>query len=611
MLKHLSIVNLAVIRRLKVDFHQGLNVLTGETGAGKSIIIDALTLLLGARSSYEMVRTGERAAVVEGVFAPRGLQEARVKESLEQIGIELADDEYLIVRREVQLGGRNRVFINDRNVTATTLRLLQPLLVEVHGQGEQKALLSPRSHLLLLDDYGGCGALRARVSAAYGKWRNVLDSLASPGRDEAERERELDLLRYQLAEIGRIAPLEGEEERLRSERRLLMQSERALELTASAYGGLYERDQSVLAGLASVGRNLRALESIDERAAALREAVEGAMQSLQEVADELRGYGAGDDFSPARLAQVEERLAEFERLRRKYGREVHELGEVRAGLEKRLEELSNWAERERELRGELEAAEQEYTAYARELTACRLAVAPRLEEQVMDDLRHVAMENARFHVRVRTAEERGSGAREVDSPEAEDGAEKDLPNGAPPYWSRVGADRAEFLLSANVGEEARPLSRVASGGELSRLMLTLRTVCRAQARAGDGEGAGATLIFDEVDTGIGGSVAEAVGRRLKSLAATQQVLCVTHQPQIARFAAHHYSVAKRVEGERTVTTLKELGWDERVDEVARMIGAGRRVESARETAEWLLRAAAEAAPPAPTRRKRSGVKVKA
>jgi DNA repair protein RecN (Recombination protein N) len=595
MLKSLNISNFAVIRYLSMEFHQGLNVLTGETGAGKSIIVDALSLLLGARAFTDVVRTGEKVALVEGIFELDGINELHVKSELSDLAVEIADDEYLTIRREVQLGGRNRIFINDRSVTLATLKKLQPFLVEIHGQGEQRSLLSPHAHLLLLDDFAGCSELRRQVGGIYARWRKIVEELNAMARDKTERERLLDILKFQVAEIELLNPQTGEEERLLEEKKLLTNSEQLNELNASAYNALYESEESVLTGLGSVRRTMQALEAIDKRFSPLLNALQEASLSLTDVADTLRSYAARIEYSPARLGEIEERMSEFERLKRKHGGGNNDLNEVKENLYRQLDQLTNWEEHQGELLADLEVLRGEYRVLAGELTACRQAAKVEFERRVMADLRQVAMENAHFSVVIDTVKEASEASsdrplRPQSQPEEDADA---APTDAPAYWSPNGADRVEFHLSANVGEDARPLQRVASGGELSRLMLTLRTICRGGAKVQLEPSPKTTLVFDEVDTGIGGHVAEAVGRRLKSLAASQQVLCVTHQPQIARFADHHYAIAKHVEEGRTLTRITELGQPERVNEIARMLGVSQEVATARETAQWLLETARE------------------
>ncbi|MGH9900993.1 MAG: DNA repair protein RecN [Pyrinomonadaceae bacterium] len=586
MLKFLSITNLAVIDRLSFELHEGLNLLTGETGAGKSIIVDALSLLLGGRGVTDMVRTGERSSLIEGRFELKGEWEPRVRAILCGVGVETEEEEDLLIRRELQASGRSRIFVNDRSVTAGTLKNLQPWLVEIHGQGGQQSLTSARTHLEMLDSFAGCDDLRREAWAAYERWKKATEFLRTLERDEAARERASDMLRFQIAEIEKVDPRPGEDLDLAAERSLLAHAEKALELSAGAYSDLYESDQSVLAQIALVRRRLHDLSLIDNRVASLLEGLEGAAVALTDVAEALRGYGLGDDFSPARLTEVEDRLAEIERLKRKHGQDVEGLLEVKDRLRRELQQMSNLAERERELQKEIEDAARAYGPVAARLTEVRREAAARLEKRVAGDLGHVALERARFMVLLETAGADGAGG--ISRQVTQDVGEEFSGGTKASYWSPVGSDRAEFLFSANVGESVRPLGRVASGGELSRLMLTLRNVCREGGAGRCPEPGGGTLVFDEIDTGIGGRVAEAVGRRLKALAAAQQVLCVTHQPQLARFADHHYLVAKRVEGERTLTSVRELSFEERVGELTRMIGGAEELAAARETARWML-----------------------
>lgn len=596
MLKSLNISNFAIIHYLNIELRSGLNVLTGETGAGKSIIVDALSLLLGARAFTDVVRTGEKVALVEGIFELEGISENRVRSELSDLAVEIDDNEYLTIRREVQLGGRNRIFINDRSVTLATLKKLQPFLVDIHGQGEQRSLLSPQAHLLLLDDFAGCSDLRRQIAVKYARWHEMVEELNAMTRDKTERERLSDILKFQIAEIDLLHPLPGEDGLLVEEKKLLTYSEHLNQFNASAYNDLYESEESVLTKLGSVRRTLQALETIDNRFSPLLNALEEATLSLSDVADSLRSYGARIEYSPERLSEIEERLSEFERLKRKHGGGNNDLNEIKANLCQQLDQLTNWEEHREELLADLEVLRGEYQVLAKQLTGCRRAAKVDFESRVMEDLRQVAMESARFSVIIDTAREdsEGTSDRRLKPQNRQEEENADCsPIASHAYWSPTGADRVEFHLSANVGELPHPLQRVASGGELSRLMLTLRTICRNGAKVQVEPSPDTTLVFDEIDTGIGGHVSEAVGRRLKSLAASQQVLCVTHQPQIARFADHHYAIAKHVEEGRTLTRITELDHNGRVTEIARMLGVSQEVATARETAQWLLETARE------------------
>lgn len=584
MLKYLNISNFAVINRVEVAFHSGLNLLTGETGSGKSIIVDSLSLLMGARSSTLQVRTGERVAMVEGLFEVGAERRQAIKNILDRAGVEVENGPELLIRREIHANGRSRIFVEDQSVTAATLRLLQPFLIAIHGQGEQRSLLSAQSQMDLLDSFGANLAQRRHAAEAYTRWHTALEELSTLEREMIERERAADLLQYELSEIQRIAPNLNEDAELAKERKLLTHAEKLLQLGAGTYAELYERDGSVIDRLAALRRQLEELSSIDTRVSPLLELFQQSLTGLMETADALRNYGEGVEFSPDRLSQIEERLSELERLKRKYNTDLEGILKVQEELSEKLQRLSDLSEREEILKRELREAEEDYRKGASELTERRLRAAETLSQYVMDDLKFVAMEQARFFVLIRTAK--------IPDDRAGEGSDNE---GAVPdnnsYFTQHGADSVDFYLSANPGEEPRPLSRVASGGELSRLMLTLRTVSM-NLQAGTAV-EGASVVFDEIDVGIGGRVAEAVGRRLKSLAGARQVLCVTHQPQIARFADHHFIVSKALEQGRTATSVKELEGEERVGELARMIGGGEEgAKTTIEAARWLLQSAA-------------------
>jgi DNA repair protein RecN (Recombination protein N) len=592
MLKSVNIINLAVIHKLNVELQPGLCLLTGETGAGKSIIVDALGLLLGRRGGAELIRTDAEMALIEGVFEVRGTSRRRVEEILDAVGLGVGDADELIIRKELHYSGRSRIFVNDQRVTAATLKLLQPVLLEIQGQGEQYALASAHNQLELLDMYAQCQELRRATARAFQVWQEASGALSELRRRVSERDRLGDFLRYQLAEIEKVDPRAGEEESLSAERHLLTHAEKALELCSTSHFELYESDESVLSQLASIRKRIEELAQIDGRALEWAGMLENVSLMLSEVADNLRGFGSGVDFSPQRLAEVEERLDQLEVLKRKYRRDVNGLESLRQELQSQLGELAGEAEREEELRGLVGQARKEYLLLARRLSQKRHAAAPELERSVEDELKHLALERARFNVLVETppAETDGDGAVETLS------EQESAP--LPPGASKDGIDRVEFFLSANVGESPKPLGKVASGGELSRLMLGLQTVCASRKASDNVTEFDVTLIFDEIDAGIGGKAAEAVGLRLRELARGQQVICVTHQAQIARYAEHHYVVSKEVDGGRTLTSLRLLRDEERVGELARMIGGSRDAEAVRETARWML---SEAPAPAPAR----------
>lgn len=579
MLKFLKISNFAVIETLQIDFHEGLNLLTGETGSGKSIIVDALGLLLGGRSSTTQIRTGEKTAIIEGLWGLAGKSSLGVQHLLSETNVGEIENYQLLIRRELSLHGKNRIYVNNKIVPNSILRTLQRFLVEIHGQGEQRALLSAQSHLELLDQFAGCSMGRRQVAAAYSKWRATRKALAHLEHETEESERASDLLQYQLSEIETLAPKLNEDEELQAERKLLTHVETALQIASGAYYELYESESSILSQLASLRKKLDELVKIDKRLELAVGVLEGNSASLADIADSLRDYGATMDFSSTRLAEIENRLDELERLKRKYKTSLEGLLNISNELSARLAAFNEIAQKEPALRAAMQEAEANYLRLARKLSKCRGAAKDKFEKRVMNDLKHVALENAQFIIEIATTGLDGSDNNKEDLPSLEDDGN------APGYfYSSSGIDQVEFLLSANPGESPRSLAHVASGGELSRLMLTLRTIGVGQQEQKEA----GTLIFDEIDAGIGGRVAEAVGRRLKALALTQQVLCVTHQSQIARFANHHYLIEKLVKKGRTRTIARELSVDERVGELARMIGGDEQASTARETARWLL-----------------------
>lgn len=574
MLKLLTVRNFAVIESISIEFRKGLNLLTGETGSGKSIIVDALGLLLGERSSLSQIRSGEKSAFVEGIFEFEEDEFEGLNEILYEAGVNGQSGDDLVIRREVVATGKTRIFINDRTVSVSILRKLQPFLVEIHGQGDQKLLRSTRAQLELLDTYAGCNSLRKKVGVAFSQWKSSLAALQKLKEESVERVRTLELVEYQISEIDAVSPKENEDDELSRERTVMANAERILESCASAYNELYESDNSVLAGIAGISRKIQELSALDQRLEAIVKNLEEGSLLLSEAADALRSYVDGISFSQEEFARVDNRLADIERIKRKFGTDLNGILEIRESLSTKLERLVDFTEHERLLERELENSKTVYVQQATKLTASRKTASRKLEREVVKELKEVALQNARLNISIETAELNDEGP--------------DLSNDDNGYFSSYGADRTSFMFSANPGEDMRPLSQVASGGELSRLMLTLLT---ASMKNSDQHASSGTMIFDEIDSGIGGGVAEAVGRRLKSLARTSQVLCVTHQPQIARFADAHYLVQKVITGGRTQTSVEYLEQEERVREVARMIAGDQEAKTTIETARWMLESA--------------------
>jgi DNA repair protein RecN (Recombination protein N) len=556
MLVELMVENYAVVERLRVRFYAGLNLLTGETGSGKSLVVDALGLLLGGRASADVIRAGADRARVAAIFElpPDPALERLLAES----GFEL-DGRELLVEREILAGGKSRAFISSRPATVALLRELAPYLGDIHGQHDQQRLFAAEAQLEMLDAFAGHGPALAEIADLYARWRRLGAELAELERSEQERLRLADLWTFQRREIESAAPAPGEDAALEAERRVLANVVALQEHAAAAYEALYDSAGSALAQIRQARRRLEEICRIDPDLVALRDSLRPAEVIVEEAAHELRHYLGRLEADPARLEQIEARLAALDKLKRKYGPSLEEVLAFLEQVRSHLEAMESAEERRAQLEAQREEAARRFAAAAARLSESRREAAARLEKRVEAELRALAMERAAFRVDLQPSE-----------------------------WTARGTDRVTFLIAANPGEPPRPLDKVASGGELSRIALALKTSIAAAASAAP---AGRTLVFDEVDSGVGGSAAETVGRRLKQLAAYDQVLCVTHLPQIAGFADHHYHVAKREVNGRTVATVEELTGEARVREIGRMLSGRRLTEEALRQAEQLIRLA--------------------
>lgn len=539
MLRHLAIQNLAVIEAAAVDFEPGLNVLTGETGAGKSILVEALGLLLGGRSSPDLVRTGAETASIQAIF-------------------DTPDGAEVILGREVTAAGRSRAFLDGRLVPASALRDAAAALVDLHGQHEHQALLDPDTHLDLLDRFADARDARAGVAALFAELRGARDELAEAHRMEEQRAARTEVVEFQLAELDRLAPRPGEDEELSSLRTLLASAERVRRLSDESYALLYDRDEAVLASLGQVWKRVGDLAALDPRFAPYLEQKDAIKAQLEDLADQLRGYAASIDASPARLQEVEDRLAALERLKRKHGPTLADAIERRRALRAELEALGSVGERAAGAARRLSDASTRYLQAAASLSTARRAAAARFARALEQQLGDLAMAGTRFEVRFA------------------DGAP------GPERWNARGTDLAEFYASPNPGEELKPLTRIASGGEISRVMLAIKNLASLDQP-------GKTLVFDEVDAGIGGRVADAVGRKLRRLGESFQVLCITHLPQIAAAGHAHYRIEKHVSLGRTTTTVERLNRSGREEELARMIGGETVSGAARASAREMLK----------------------
>lgn len=570
MLQLLNINNIALIDNLRVDFDNGLNLLTGETGSGKSIIVDALGLLIGGRFSADLLKSGADRAFVEGLFLVS--PNPHLTALLQAAGIDSEESDSngryeLVVRREMSTAGRNKIFINHQLATQSLLKDLRPFLVDIHGQGDQQSLFNPTTHLELLDDFSGNEKLRACVSEDFQRWQDLRQQLDDLVSDEAKRFQLLDTLKYQIDELERAQVFVGEDEQIEEERRRLMNVERLTSLSQSSYARVYEDDNAALDRLRQTITDVTELSEYDNAFREYIEPLESARASLEDLAFTLRDFADHLEFSPSRLAEIEDRLTELSRLKRKYGGSLNSALEHLAQSQDRLQGLEQSDERTAELEKEVMDARKKYVESATKLHKERVRAARRLEQEVERGIKEVAMENGRFEVR-------------ITSPSREE--LEDASRSISHRMDETGFDTVEFHFSANVGEDLKPLANVASGGEASRLMLVLKTAAKAAEFP-------RTIVFDEVDAGIGGRVSEAVGVKLKALSRTNQVLCVTHQAQIARFADHHFVVAKETVKGRTRVAVTKLDRNGRVEEIARMLTGAEITDSARRHAKELLR----------------------
>ncbi len=546
--------NYAVVERVRVQFHAGLNLLTGETGSGKSIVVDALGLILGGRASADMVRSDtERARVVAIFEAP---SDTALQALLDRAGVPVEDGE-LIIEREILAGGKSRAFLGNRPVTVALLREIALFLGDIHGQHEQQQLFSNAAQLQSLDEFAGLGDRRSEVSDLFRRWKAVENELEELNRSEQERLRMADLWSFQRKEIDAAALRPGEDAQLEQERVVLRNVAKLQENANSAYNALYEAEESVSSQLRTALKKLEDLARIDGSLQRVAETLQTAGIGVDEASDAIRDYLDKLEADPKRLDEVEARLALIERLKRKYGSSLDDVLTFLEDVRSKMVAIETAGDRKAQLEQELAQSSAAYSQCAQALTKARKAGAEKLAKKVEMELDSLALESAVFRIEVREAN-----------------------------WSEDGADRVEFLISANAGEEPRALDKVASGGELSRIALALKTSLGLAAKANT---VPRTLVFDEIDSGIGGGVAEAVGRRLKKLAASNQVLCVTHLAQVAGFADHHYSVEKREVKGRTVAEIEELTGEARTREIGRMLSGQKVTAEALKHAEQLIR----------------------
>jgi DNA repair protein RecN (Recombination protein N) len=569
LLTELRLENYAVIDGVIVAFEPGLNLLTGETGAGKSILIDALGLLLGDKASTDAIRAGAERAVVSAVFESDGGAAAAIESILESNGLD-AENESLILRREIAAGGKGRVFINNQQATVAVLKQIAPHLAVIHAQNESIVNFDEAARRDLLDSYAGIDL--TELSESFSRWKQIRERIVELEQDEQDRNRVLDLWNFQCREIEEAKLRAGEDEELEIEKRVLANAEKIYGAAINAFDLLYEGSSSTSSTLRAAQKQVEELVRYEAKFQEALSALETARISVEDVGATLRDYAGGIQASPERLAEIEERLASLDRLKRKYGPTLAAVIGFGAEARRKLSEMENKDQVLGQLKANRTIAAQEYLRNANSISKQRSALARKLEKLVESEINDLAMP-ATFRIAV--AEPALSGNEQEN------------------HWTASGINEVSFLIATNTGETMRPLEQIASGGELSRVMLALKASVESGSRAIGKKKDPATqrtLVFDEIDTGIGGRAAEAVGKRLKALSKGNQVLCVTHLPQIATFADHHYVIEKHASAGRTKTTVREITGGERTEEVARMLSGAKLTETSRKHAEQLIKA---------------------
>ena len=556
MLRDLVVRNFAIIREFEVSFQAGLNVLTGETGAGKSILVGAINLILGSRASQEMIRTGADEATVEAIFS---ISDHRgIRERLDAWGMDAGEE--VAIRRSIHRSGRNRVFVNGQLAALQQLQQLAEGFISISGQHEHQLLLDADRHLALLDAFGGLALACRETGRFFAEWSRTKEELQRLRRFKEEQAAHLDWVRFQLQELEAAALKPDEDTLLEQERNLLKHAATLLEAAETTHQALYAGRGAILEQLASIEKNLELLKRIDPTQGHLMDHLEQGRIHLEELAHAVQQYAHRISFDPQRLAAVEDRLAVLHRLGKKYGGSVEAMLQRIGDLRSTVGESEGTDLREEEMVRRLAGLRDAYLGGARELSRLRREASARLAGEVQKVLQRLDMPRARFDVQF-------SGAADAAPPDS--------------AFSPTGIDEIEFLLSANPGEALKPLNKVASGGELSRILLALKSLLSTRGEA-------ETLLFDEVDAGIGGRTAELVGIQLKSLAEMHQVVCITHLPQIACYGDVHYQVSKTTNGDETVSSIRTLSEAERVEELARMLGGISISEKTRDHARELL-----------------------
>ena len=563
MLKELRIKNYAIIDELSIDFKAGLNILTGETGAGKSIIIESLGLILGERASDESIRSGEDSAAVEAVYDISKIK--NIKEKLSESGIETENNE-LIIRRQISRSGKNRSYINNSAVNLSLLKDIGDMLVDIHGQHEHQTLLHPENHSIVLDLFGNTLPFREKCRENYSNLQNLQREVNELINKERERVQKIDLLNFQKEEIDKAELNTDEDEELKREKNLIQNAERLHRYATESYDILYSSEGSVTEKLNTVITAIGELSRIDSSTEKILNDGREVLFQIEDLASRIRDYSDKIEFNPNRLSEIDDRLAEITALKRKYGANIEDILNYRKKIDEDLEILSKSQERMDRLTTEIEKLKKEMEDTLMKLAREREKASDRFESMIEKELKELKMEKVRFKVEFFYEEDDSSFIKY---------------KGKPVKFFPEGIGKIEFFFSPNIGEDLKPLSKIASGGELSRVMLSIKNILTNKDSI-------PVLIFDEVDAGIGGGVAEVVGEKLKKVSKNRQVFCITHLPQIASRADAHFQITKKTFSGRTITVVKELLGEERVEEIARMAGGKVITDTVRRHAEEMI-----------------------
>ncbi|MEN6622785.1 MAG: DNA repair protein RecN [Smithella sp.] len=557
MLNDLSSKNFAIIDELQVSFNKGLNIISGETGAGKSIIIGAINLLLGDRASSEMIRTQADAATVEALFDIASNK--TLKEKIHQMGFEPEDE--LVVRRVISRSGKNRVLINGQMATLGNLAAISELIINICSQHEHQVILNSENHINILDEFGGCMPLRASYEEAYGQYQQIKTQIEKLENLRRSHEEKTELIKFQLKEIEDVAPVDGEDDGLAEEKKILVNVQKLMDAANHAYDLLYGESGSIIEKLKDVQGQIEEIRKIDTKLKLSESDVESVFYNLQDTAFSLRDYGKNLFFDPARLDAIEERLEMLNKLKRKYGGSLQSVLMKKQEMEKELLLVANVEDELGKLALEEKIIKESMCEQAAKLSQLRSRAAAKLKNAVDKEIRALNMPHAFFEVKF----------------------QRSVVQSIPDVFGPHGSDEVEFYFTANIGEELKALNKVASGGELSRVVLALKNVL---SHTGSVE----TIVFDEVDSGIGGATAEIVGRKLKDISAGHQVICITHLPQIACYGDSHLRVTKKNAGGRTTTIIDKLDDEEqKVEEIGRMLGGVKMTEMTWEHAREMLK----------------------